>query len=63
MAMNITETEFVRLVKAVLDEVVPQYVKEYIDHRIPPNLRYHPVYKDASIIGYYPYFDKNNKGQ
>ena len=62
MAMNISEAEFVRLVKAVLDEVVPKYVKEYIDNRIPPNLKYHTVYKDGAVIGYYPYFDIN-KGQ
>lgn len=60
--MNITEAEFRRLVESVLDEVVPQHVKEYVDHRIPPKLRYLPVYKDGCVVGYYPYFDENNKG-
>ena len=54
-----TEQDFVSISKAVLLEVVPRLVKEEINKRIPPGMRYHPIYDGPNIIGYHPYIDKH----
>lgn len=48
------EADFVRIVKAVLDEVVPMWVKEEVNNRIPPYAVYRGFQDEFHLMGMFP---------
>lgn len=62
--MNMTEKDFINIVKNVLDESIVRIVREEINKRIPSGTRFYRVIDDTGeIVSYYPYVDTHVKHQ